>query len=214
MGGSTVLGPAWYCSRQHAEGIPYLAKVVNGVLLIQEGIDSKLAMMVEVAIHSTRDPIQRIKINSGGGQEKPKDQISAALADLGAIPIEVPPGTICYSACVAILVHAKGSIDIAPSATLMFHSSATRIGLSGSGFCGCLNKVSVWLSSFTTPESQRRVMLPWAEALSPKLPLLFGMCAVYPLDSANGMFLKGSELSGLKEGQIRAEDLVSRCPAA
>lgn len=140
--------------------------------------------------------------------------MSDAIRPLVGIPMEVPSIGTCQSACVELLANAPGPIRIAPEATIMFHAKATRIGLATCGLCGMNNRVIVWLSMHVPIWNRnRRAMLPWAQSLSAKLPILFGLCRVNPLDTQAGMTLTGAQLNGLREGTIQPESLRSVCPA-
>ena len=96
----------------------------------------------------------------------------------------------------------------------MFHAKATRIGLATCGLCGVNNRVIVWLS-MNVPmwNHNRRAMLPWAKSLSDKLPILFSLCRINPLDTHEGMTLTGAQLNGLREGTLQPKDLRSACPS-
>lgn len=208
-----LTGTSIHCSSQKAEGSEYIARVRDRALEVQGGFDAVLVGMVEKAIRSADGPITKIRINSVGGQEEALNQIRTLFSKLGNIPIEVPDKMICQSACVGVLAHASGPVEVGPAATLMFHAGAKRYGLASTGLCGGLNRVSVAISSYITPQSTRRTMLPWAAALSDDLPRLFALCKVHPLDSDQGMSLSGDEFNALKKGEMKPEDLLERCPS-
>ena len=86
--------------------------------------------------------------------------IGKPSADTLDTVIEVGPGETCQSACVGLLALAPGTISVAPTATLMFHSAAQRVGLGTRGPCGWLNEVTIRIGRWLQPSTPE--MLPWA----------------------------------------------------
>ena len=184
----------------------------DGTLQIAGGIDGAMMAAVAKALDDAKAPVRRVQLASPGGQEAAMEELAQLLVPLHATT-EVPEGKTCQSACVGLLALSSGPVIVAPTATLIFHSGARRVGLAGSGICGCLNRVTVWLGGHVIPDTTP-VMLPWAQALNDKLPALFAACEQDPLRTPDGMTLSGAELNGLRDGTIPPEALLRHCPKA
>ena len=206
---------AYLCQGQAAAGNPPRIGVsMHGTLYFSAQIDDRTASEFVVLAENPPKPIARVRINSGGGDVAAAQRMTEAIKPLVGIPMELPNIGTCQSACVDLLAHAPGPLRIAPEATIMFHAQASRIGLATCGPCGLNNRIMVWLSMHVPIWNRhRRRMLPWAGLLSDKLPVLFSLCRVNPLDTQTGMTLTGAELNGLRDRSIQPGQLLGRCPA-
>lgn len=204
---------AYLCQGQGAAAnSPRIGVSRHGTLYFSAQIDDQTAGRFVVLARNPPIPIARIRINSGGGDVAAAQRMTDAIKPLAGIPMEVPSIGTCQSACVELLAHAPGPLQIAPEATVMFHAQASRIGLATCGPCGLNNRIMVWLSMHVPVWNRnRRRMLPWANSLSEKLPVLFSLCRTNPLDTQHGMTLTGAELNGLRDGSIQPVSLVSKC---
>lgn len=193
----------------------------DGTLRIVGFIDEQLARSVRDALAQATIPVTRVTLNSRGGQSEAMQEIARTLKTTQAV-LEVPAGATCQSACVGLLAKAPGQIVIAPNATLMFHAERSRVGLADQGPCGWLNAIGVWIQRILAPiddwfaQLQGRdttpVMQLWAQQLSPELPKVFALCPTNPLETDQGIFLTGSDVNSLREGEVKPEDLIKRCP--
>jgi hypothetical protein len=195
-----------------ALGAPPTAKIdPAGTLRLAGSINATLVGATRTAIEHAQSPIRKVDLDSYGGVETNMHELVDLLRSLDVV-IAVGPGETCQSACVGLLAFAPGKILVAPTATLVFHSAALRVGLGTGGPCGWLNVVTIWIGRWfqsSTPE-----MLPWAERLSDRLPTLFNACRRNPLTTLGGMILSGAEFNGLRDGTIHPEELTNRCPPA
>lgn len=215
--GPTILfGLNAYCSQQGYENLPQQVGVnPSGTLYIAGAIDGNLSRMVHETIAGARVPIERIRLNSIGGVADDAEKIGRELKGLpGVLFTEVPDRATCQSACINLLVDVPGELRVAPTATLMFHAGAKRVGLANCGICGLLNKGMVLFSSATQTAAKARALLPATHKLSGNIIALFSMCAINPLDSQNGMTLYGLEFNGLRNGTIKPDELTKWCPSS
>lgn len=204
---------AYLCQGQGTAGNPPRIGVSrHGTLYFSAQIDDQTAGRFVALARNPPIPIARIHINKGGDVAAAR-LMTDAIKPLAGIPMEVPSIRTCQSACVELLAHAPGPLQIAHEATIMFHAEASRIGLATCGPCGLSNRIMVCLSMHVPIWNRdRRRMLPWANSLSEKLPVLFSLCRINPLDTQNGMTVTGAELNGLRDGSVQPTSLVSRCP--
>ena len=192
-------------------GAPPTAKIdADGTLRLAGSINATLVAAARKAIGQAGSPVRKVDLDSYGGFDASMYQLADLLRSLDTV-IEVGPGETCQSACVGLLALAPGTISVAPTATLMFHSAARRVGLGPGGPCGWLNEVTVWIGRWFQPSTPE--MLPWAERLSDALPKLFDACRRNPLTTPGGMVLTGAEFNGLRDGTVHPEDLTGRCPS-
>jgi hypothetical protein len=192
-------------------GAPPTAKIdADGTLRLAGSINATLVAAARKAIGQAGSPVRKVDLDSYGGFDANMYQLADLLRSLDTV-IEVGPGETCQSACVGLLAFAPGTISVAPTATLMFHSAARRVGLGTGGPCGWLNEVTVWIGRWFQPSTPE--MLPWAERLSDTLPKLFDACRRNPLTTPGGMVLTGAEFNGLRDGTVHPEDLTGRCPS-
>jgi hypothetical protein len=205
---------AEYCTRPSIKSV---VKVDQDALVIDGLIDDALVNEVQATLNTSTNLIKRIQITSYGGKNESMTQLVAAVAILGPIPIEIP--TICQSACIGFLAYTPGQKHIAPAAILMFHSSSlTAAPRSNIPFCWCWASWDAVGNLFDNTRADiglvdHRVMLPWAAQLSDRLPALFSLCPVNPLDTKRGMFLTGQEYNDLHDGIIAPVDLKGSCPS-
>jgi len=199
-----------YCSWSNQPGINSSVSVNNGALVIKGGIDGGLVNAVNSIIDQYSDSIKRIQITSYGGVTNSAKDLASAVARLGPVPIEVP--ITCQSACIRFLAKTPGTKLIAPSALLMFHSGAKSSGPKRDDLRCRGHKITDFFANLGS--GTQHEMLPWAAALNDKLPGLFSLCPVNPLDTQSGMFLTGQEYNDLREGRIKAESLIVKCSQA
>ncbi len=177
----------------------------DGTLTISGAIDPAMIDNIRNALVSATRPIRAIAINSPGGLVDLLPPIEALLQPLH-VPVEVPSGAACQSACVGLLAASAQGIVIAPTATLMFHSEAKQYGSTAGPLCGCVANALWWLSirfRFSEP-----VMMPWARELSESLPVVFGLCKRNPLYTRRGITISGAEFNGLRDGSISPSMLL------
>jgi len=192
-------------------GAPPTAKIdADGTLRLAGSINATLVAAARKAIGQAGSPVRKVDLDSYGGFDASMYQLADLLRSLDTV-IEVGPGETCQSACVGLLALAPGTISVAPTATLMFHSAAQRVGLGTRGPCGWLNEVTIRIGRWLQPSTPE--MLPWAERLSDTLPKLFNACRRNPLTTMGGMVLTGGEFNGLRDGTVHPEDLTGRCPS-
>jgi hypothetical protein len=147
-------------------GAPPTAKIdADGTLRLAGSINAALVAAARKAIGQAGSPVRKVDLDSYGGFDA-LYQVADLLRSLDTV-IEVGPGETCQSACVGLLVLAPGTISVAPTATLMFHSAARRVGLGTGGPCGWLNKVTIQIGRWFRPSTPE--MLPWPERLSDTL---------------------------------------------
>jgi len=199
-----------YCTWSTQPSVNSSVSVNNDALVIKGGIDGGLVNAVSSILDQSADSIKRIQITSYGGVTNSADDLVFAVARLGAVPIEVP--LTCQSACIDFLAKTRGPKIIAPSALLMFHSGARSSGPKRHDLRCFGSTISDFFANLDS--GTRHEMLPWAAALNDKLPGLFSLCPTHPLDTQSGMFLTGQEYNDLREGRIKAESLIVKCPQA
>lgn len=197
-----------YCLWSVSTGTNSSVIIDEDVLVIAGGIDDGLVNDVQSTLSRSANPIKRIQITSYGGKNASMAKLVSAVAVLGPIPIEVPK--TCQSACIGFLATTPGPKRIAPSATLMFHSASMRSGpkrtdplCSGVRFFDFFANIG---------SNEPHDMLPWAAQLTDRLPALFSLCPVNPLDTERGITLTGQEYNDLRSGRIAIDSLIAKCP--
>ena len=121
-------------------GAPPTAKIdADGTLRLAGSINATFVAAAWKAIGQAGSPVRKVDLDSYGGFDANMYQVADLLRSLDTV-IEVGPGETCQSACVGLLALAPGTISVAPTATLMFHSAARRVGLGTGGPCGWLNE--------------------------------------------------------------------------
>ena len=105
-------------------GAPPTAKIdADGTLRLAGSINATLVAAARKAIGQAGSPVRKVDLDSYGGFDANMYQLADLLRSLDTV-IEVGPGETCQSACVGLLALAPGTISVAPTATLMFHSAA------------------------------------------------------------------------------------------
>ena len=211
--GFAPLSTVVYCSATGITSTRLDAANNSGTIRITGGLDQSMVHMVTRAIAESHTPIHLVLLNSFGGQTEAMQDINQLLRPLHP-EIMVPAGATCQSACIGVLADASNGFSISATATLMFHSAADRVGFTSTGLCGCLNRVSAYVTTLVRKRSGRTPdMLPWAQALSNRLPVLFAACPVNPLYTMQGLTLTGAEFNNLRAGALQPRDLLSHCPS-
>ena len=134
------------CARIGSSVLTQVTLTPDGTLRIAGGMDNAMAAAIARALADAPRPVRRIELASLGGQTAAMKALARLLAPLHALT-EVPAGKTCQSACVGLLAAVTGPVIVAPTATLMFHAAAPRIGLADTGICGCTNRATVTLGS-------------------------------------------------------------------
>jgi hypothetical protein len=210
-----MLFPVWQfatwtvCTWSTRPGANSTVTLEGDTLVIAGGIDDGLVHDVQLKLNQSVSPINRLRITSYGGVTDSMTRLASAIAGLGPIPIEVP--TTCQSACIGFLANTSGPKHISPSATLMFHSAATTTSpYRETPLCWCWTLLDE-IYNLVSPHGHD--MLPWSAQLTDRLPVLFALCPINPLDTKHGMFLTGQEYNDLLDGLVTPESLTGRCPS-
>ena len=211
---ATVSAVTMYCQSQPPAGPkPRVEQLDNGVVVFDAAIDSQTASSLIEILRHPRVPIAKLGLNSYGGFGAASNRIATVLQQRLNIPVWVPANGVCESACIEILAASPDTLEIAPTAKLMFHAAAGRASLSDCWICRQLNRGSVWLTMHF-PWYNNQAMLPWARAISPNLPVLFELCPLNPLETQVGITISGDEMNGLRAGTLQPEQLTHLCPSS
>jgi hypothetical protein len=190
---------------------PRVERVDTGTVVFDATIDPQSASTLIDILHNSRLHITKLVLNSAGGFAPDSERIFEAVKHLAGLRIWVPAHATCQSACIRILAASPDTVDVDPTATLMFHAAVDRVSLSDCKICVLNNRLIVW-ASMRLPWHDHRAMLPWATTLSAKLPELFSMCSIHPLDTPQGITVTGAEFAGLRNGGILPGALTQHCP--
>lgn len=185
----------------------------DGTLIVQGTMNAHLYGLVKEAVDSTQSPLDRIWLNSRGGDVMEAVRIGRLLEKAAPSHVEVPDRATCQSACVLLLAALPGRKLVAPEATLMFHEIANTSIVRPCGPCGWLRRWELWRGRHLVLSLEdRHRARSWAAELSNKLPALIDLCPINPLDTQDGLTVSGRELEALHKGEMRPEDLVRHCP--